>query len=149
MMSKNLLIGLPIMLVCLLLQITVAFWSVRHYVRQVHRAPPSAGLVVGIRPLLTAMLVMMLGNFAEIAVWGLVFMGLGEFGEVYEAVYHSAVNFASLGYGDVVMSKPWKLLGPLETLNGVVMLSITGAALMAMLQQMITAQQRVAGNPPA
>jgi Ion channel len=65
---------------------------------------------------------------------------VGEFNELYEAVYHSAVNFTSLGYGDVVMSTRWKLLGPLEAANGVLMLAITGAALMAILQQLIKAQ---------
>jgi hypothetical protein len=69
-------------------------------------------------------------------------MALGEFSELYEAVYHSAVNFSSLGYGDVVMTKPWKLLGPLEAGNGVLMFGLTGAALMAILQQMIQAQSQ-------
>ena len=47
------------------------------------------------------------------------------------------MNFSSLGYGDVVMSKRWKLLGPLEAANGVLMFAMTGAALMAILQQMV------------
>ena len=73
-------------------------------------------------------------------IWGSLFMLLGEFGELYEAVYHSGVNFSSLGYGDVVMSKRWKLLGPLEAANGVLMFAMTGAALMAILQHMIRLQ---------
>ena len=73
-------------------------------------------------------------------IWGVIFIWLGEFNELYEAVYHSAVNFTSLGYGGVVMSKRWKLLGPLESANGILMLAITGAALMAILQQLIKAQ---------
>jgi len=66
---------------------------------------------------------------------------LGEFKELYEAVYHSAVNFSSLGYGDVVMSKNRKLLGPLEAINGVIMLGLTSAALVVMLQQLIRTQR--------
>jgi ion channel len=58
-----------------------------------------------------------------------------------EAIYHSAVNFASLGYGDFVMSKNRKLLGPLEAVNGVIMLGMTSAALMVILQQLIRAQR--------
>lgn len=148
MVFTNLLIGLPAMLACLVLQIAIAFWSVRHYVRCIRDLPASDELLDGIRPLLTTMLVMMLGNFAQIVLWGVVFLRLEEFGDIYEAVYHSAVNFTSLGYGDVVMSKQWKLLGPLEALNGILMLSVTGAALMAMLQQMIKAQVRARGNRP-
>jgi hypothetical protein len=47
----------------------------------------------------------------QITLWGTLFLALGEFTEFYEAIYHSGVNFASLGYGDIVMSKDWKLLG--------------------------------------
>jgi len=39
-----------------------------------------------------------------------------------------------------VMSKRWKLLGPLEAANGVLMFALTGAALMAILQQLVQAQ---------
>ena len=95
---------------------------------------------VGLQPLLIAMLAMMFGTFLQVILWGFLFIWLEEFTELYEAVYHSAVNFASLGYGDVVMQKQWKLLGPLEAINGVLMLSMNAAALMAILQHMIKLQ---------
>jgi hypothetical protein len=50
------------------------------------------------------------------------------------------VNFTSLGYGDVVMSKRWKLMGPLEAADGVLMVGMTSAALMAILQHLIKLQ---------
>ena len=134
---SNFLIGLPAMLICLVLQVAVAFWCVRYYVRQADGGPAHPGFLAGIRPLLVAMLAMMIANFLQIALWGGLFLWLGEFGEPYEAIYHSAVNFTSLGYGDVVMSKEHKLLGPLEALNGVLMLGMTAAALMAILQHLI------------
>ncbi len=136
-MLKNLAIGLPLMLLCLVVQIAFAFWAVRHYVRRTRQSahPP-------LQPLLLAMLVLTLGNFVQIVAWGLLFMLLGEFTGLYDAVYHSGVNFTSLGYGDVVMSAGWKLLGPLEALNGILMLGITSAALMAILQHMIKIEWR-------
>ncbi len=86
------------------------------------------------------MVIMMLGNFLQIVIWGVLFLCLGEFSELYEAVYHSAVNFSSLGYGDVVMSARWKLLGPLEAGSGVLMFGMTSAALVTILQQLIKTQ---------
>ena len=38
------------------------------------------------------------------------------------------------------MSKNWKLLGPLEAINGVLMLGMGAAALMAILQQLVKVQ---------
>ena len=136
-MLMNLVIGLPIMLLCLALQAWVTYWSVRFYMRQVGPALPDQGPFASVPPLLIVMIAMMLGNFVQIVIWGSLFIFLGEFSELYEAVYHSAVNFTSLGYGDVVMSAQWKLLGPLEAANGVLMFGMTSAALMAILQQLI------------
>ena len=141
MVILNFLIGLPVMALCLLVQVAVAFWSVRYAVREFAEVPAPRGFLAKIRPLVVAMLVMMAGNLVQIAAWGMLFVVLGEFVELYEAVYHSAVNFTSLGYGDVVMSKQWKLLGPLEAVNGILMLGMTGAALMAILQQLIKVQR--------
>lgn len=143
-MLMNLAIGLPTMLVCLILQVAVTFWCVSYYVGQSSRTLSGGRVLEGIRPLLIVMIRMVLGNFLQIVIWGVIFIWLGEFNELYEAVYHSAVNFTSLGYGDVVMSARWKLLGPLEAANGILMLTITGAALMAILQQLIKAQSDLA-----
>jgi hypothetical protein len=90
-----------------------------------------------------AMVIMMLGNFLQIVLWGTLFFWLGEFSEFYEAVYHSGVNFTSLGYGDVVMSSERKLLGPLEALNGILMLGLTSAALLGILQHLTKGQQHL------
>jgi hypothetical protein len=117
------------MLVCLAIQAYVAFWCVRYFVRRVRQMKPRPEdyARAGLRPLLVAMVAMMLGTFVQVGLWGVLFVVLGEFTELHEAVYHSAVNFASLGYGDIVMSKGWKLLGPLEAINGVLMLGMSAA----------------------
>ena len=47
-----------------------------------------------------------------------VFTSTGELGEFAVAFYHSAVNYTTLGYGDIVMSPRWRLLGPMEAANG-------------------------------
>ena len=140
MILANFMAGLSAMLVCLIVQAVVAFWSVRYYVRQSSNAAEPHKFFLSIRPLLISMLAMMVGNFIQISVWGILFLLLGELDDLYEAIYHSAVNFASLGYGDFVMSKNRKLLGPLEAVNGVIMLGMTSAALMVILQQVIRKQ---------
>lgn len=141
-MLKILAIGLPLMLLCLAIQAALTGLSVRHFLR--HYAPSGSKprTLNGIRLLMVVMLILMLGNILQIAVWGSLFLWLGEFTEFYEAVYHSAVNFTSLGYGDVVMSKSWKLLGPLEAANGVMMCGMSAGALMAVMQTLIKDELR-------
>jgi hypothetical protein len=134
----NFLIGLPAMLLCLILQVAVAFWCVRYYVRHVPSVGSGQGFLAGIWPLIVASLAMMLGTLVQIILWGGLFLWLGEFEQAYDAIYHSAVNFTSLGYGDIVMSRERRLLGPLEAVNGVLMLGMSAATLMAIVQHMIT-----------
>jgi hypothetical protein len=47
-------------------------------------------------------------HLIEIALWAALFMIYGEFSDFVTAYYHSAVNYTSLGYGDIVMSPTWR-----------------------------------------
>ena len=142
----NMLVGLPMMMLCLVVQTATAFWGVRHYVRRTDRLGERGGFFASTRPLLSAMVIMMAGNFVQILLWGFLFVLLNEFDDYHVAIYHSAVNFASLGYGDIVMGKEWKMLGALEAVSGVLMLGMTSAALMAILSQLMKVQRRVLGH---
>ena len=149
----NFLIGLPAMLLCLIVQTAVAFWCIRYYVDHLPRVGSGRGFLAGMRPLMVATLAMLGGTLVQIMLWGALFLWLGEFEQAYDAVYHSAVNFSSLGYGDIVMTRPRRLLGPLEAVNGVLMLGMSAATLMAIVQNMITLlregpSNEVAGGRP-
>ena len=137
---RNFLVGVPVMLLCLVVQVAVVFWCVRYCARRSAQGSGNRLLLATVRPLAVAMLAMMTANLLQIALWGCLFVQLGEFEDLYAAIYHSAVNFTSLGYGDVVMNQEWKLLGPLEAANGVLMMAMTAAALTAILQNVIRSQ---------
>ncbi len=47
------------------------------------------------------------------------------------------MNFATLGYGDIVMSERNRFLGPLEAINGALMIGVSTAALLATFQDAI------------
>ena len=53
------------------------------------------------------------------------------------AFYHSAVNFTTLGYGDIVMPSVWRLLGPLEAANGVLMFGLSASAMFAVTNRLL------------
>ena len=56
MIVMNFLVGLPVMLLSLALQVAVSFWSVRYYVHQSAVSTGRHGFFRDIRPLLVAML---------------------------------------------------------------------------------------------
>jgi hypothetical protein len=90
-------------------------------------------VITGVMLLLTA------GNLAQVGVWALLFELLDEFQLYGDAFYHSAVNFATLGYGDIVMSERHRLLGPLEAINGALMIGASTATLMVAFQDSLLA----------
>jgi hypothetical protein len=61
---------------------------------------------------------------------------LSEFGAAY---YHSAVNYTTLGYGygDLIMTPAWRLLGPQEAADGMLMFGVSTAIIFAVIQHLI------------
>jgi hypothetical protein len=82
------------------------------------------------------MLFAFVAHVIEMALWALLFMICGEFQEFGAALYHSAVNYSTLG-GDVIMSPSWKLLGPLEAADGALMFGVSTAMIFAVIQRLI------------
>jgi hypothetical protein len=76
-------------------------------------------------------------HFAEIAIWAVVLVWCGEFTRLSAAFYHSAMNYTSLGYGDVVMSPSWKLLGPIEAAIGLLLFGVSTAMIFAVMQLLL------------
>jgi carbon starvation protein CstA len=89
------------------------------------------GIVAG------AILSALVAHLLEIALWALVFVECGEFSDYGIAFYHSAVNYTSLGYGDIIMTPAWRLLGPLETANGMLLFGVSTAMVFALIQRLV------------
>ena len=85
---------------------------------------------------------LLLVHLVNIALWAAVFYRCGEFAEFDLAYYHSAVNYSSLGYGDLVMSESWRLLGPLETVDGTMGFGISTALIAAIMLRLIEQRMR-------
>jgi len=81
------------------------------------------------------------------AIWAMLFMYVGEFADFMTAFYHSTVNFASLGYGDIVMSEEWRLLGALEASNGVLMFGLSAGTMLSVMTKLF-ARHTIAGVKP-
>ena len=121
-----------------------------YYARQQHLALRqsfgSIVLLIG-----AVMCVLVIGNILQVAIWASFFMYLDQFETFSVALYHSAVNFSTLGYGDIVMSEDYRMLGPLQALNGVLMVGVSTAMVMTTLQhalKLAIAERRAAGIGP-
>ena len=87
-----------------------------------------------------AILIAFAAHLIEIAVWAGLFVICGEFTAFGAAFDHSAVNYTTLGYGNVVMTPSWRLLGPLEAADGMLMFGVTTAIIFAVIQRLIRAR---------
>ncbi len=148
-MFLNLLIGLPITMLCLLLQAAMVALSLRRYIDYRHGlSRPSLGSTI--LTLSLVMLFMLFGNFLQMSIWAGLYVVLGEFETFAQALYFSGVTFSTLGYGDLVLSPPRQLLSALEATNGILMFGVSTAVLTAALGDVLKhyAQLRKATQEP-
>ena len=136
-MIRILLVGAPVMILCLVLQATFVAMCLRRYAR--FKVPPkyAPSPINNIAVLAAVLMIVMIGSLLQVAIWALLFMLLGEFDQPEAALYHSSVNFSTLGYGDIVMSERWRLLGPLEAMNGILMFGVSTAVMTATVNYVV------------
>jgi hypothetical protein len=96
-------------------------------------SPPPDTFLTHTSMLAGIMIILFLGHVLQIFAWALPFWLFGQFANLTTAFYHSAVNYTSLGYGDIVMDDNWRLLGPLEAANGILMFGVSTAAFFAIM----------------
>ena len=137
-----LLVGIGVMLSALLVQGTTVVVAVQAMSALIARR--AVGIDVWRNSLATLMLIMILltGHLAQMAVWATVFMVAGEFETFEVAFYHSAVNYTTLGYGDIVMSEHWRLLGPQEAACGSLAFGWSTAAIVTIVIRLVRYRQR-------
>ncbi len=76
-------------------------------------------------------------HLTEIALWAVALLAIGEISTFEKAFYVSAENYTALGYGDIVLSERWRLLGPLEAINGLLLFGVSTAAMFAVLSRLV------------
>ena len=83
-----------------------------------------------------ATVIALAAHLIAIATWALVFTLCGEFSQFAAALYHSGMNYTTLGDSDKVMSPSWRLLASLEAANGMLMFGVSTAMLFAVIQRL-------------
>ena len=76
-------------------------------------------------------------HLLEIAVWALFFWWQNCLPDAESSFYFSGVTYATLGYGDLLLPKEWRLFGPVEALTGTLMCGLSIAFFFAVLSKQI------------
>lgn len=90
-------------------------------VRQDTRFWPITWLLIRIAWLLIVI------HLLAIAVWALFFWLAKCLPDIESSFYFSAVTYATIGYGDLVLPKQWRMLGPIEGFTGILMFGLSTA----------------------
>ncbi len=94
----------------------------------------------------SALIVLTLWLLAGISVslwlWAILFLFLGEFESLVDALYFASVSATTLGYGDVLLSESWKLLSGFIAANGLVLFSLNTAFLFEVLRRIDSGAHR-------
>jgi hypothetical protein len=93
---------------------------------------PSLFLAVVMVPIVS---LLMATHTIEVIVWASVYALVDAAPENAQLVYFAFVNFATLGYGDVVPVDRWKLLGPLTAMNGALLFGWSTAVIFEVLRK--------------
>lgn len=85
--------------------------------------------------LLGSFFTLMLAHFAEAAVWGLFLRATRLLPTISEGIYFTAASITTVGYGDILLTYPWRHLGTLIAITGVLMFGCSTAFLFVILQE--------------
>ena len=74
-------------------------------------------------------------HLLEIAVWAIFYWWQQCLPDLESAFYFAGVTYTTVGYGDLVLPKEWRLLGPVEALTGILMCGLSTGFFFAMVSK--------------
>jgi len=80
---------------------------------------------------------MFLGVVSEALLWALFYLHnpkITALPDLETALYFSMVTFTSVGYGDIVLTGPWRLLASIQAANGIIIFGWTTALIFYHIQ---------------
>ena len=84
---------------------------------------------------------LLLLHLAGISVWALFFWYQKCLPDAESSFYFSGVTYSTLGYGDLVLPKEWRLFGPVEGLTGILMCGLSAGFFFAVLTRVLMAKR--------
>jgi hypothetical protein len=96
------------------------------------KARPYEHLVLVMVP---TVMVLMATHTAEVLVWALAYWLVDATPEGTDRIYFAFVNFATLGYGDIIPVARWRILGPIAAMNGALLFGWSTAVIFEVMRR--------------
>ncbi|MCD0462776.1 potassium channel family protein [Roseiconus lacunae] len=93
---------------------------------------------VRLRVLIHTVLLLLTLHLTEVVSWAAAYWmlpGIPQLNSVEEAIYFSTVTFTTLGYGDIVLNSPWRMLGAIQAALGMLIFGWSTAMLFSVVQR--------------
>jgi hypothetical protein len=122
---------------CLLaLTVTIHAAGMSALLPRMASAPPDLRFWPVTRLLIKVAWWLVLLHLAEIAVWALFYWWQKCLPDAESSFYFSGVTYTTLGYGDLVLPKEWRLIGSVEGLTGILMCGLSTGFFFAVVSRL-------------
>jgi len=122
-------------------------WGIPRFARETHRLGPIRSAVLIVR--LTSVMIAL--HVLEILLWA-AFYRWDCFSSWESAFYFSTTSYSTVGYGDLVLPREWRNLGPIESVTGVLMCGLSASFIFAIVTRLVDRETRLSpeqGQPGA
>jgi voltage-gated potassium channel len=78
----------------------------------------------------------------EIWAYAAAYLSAGEFHDFEDALYFSTSTYSTIGYGDLVLSRAWRIVGAIEGVNGIILLGWSTAFFLSIVRRLTNLERR-------
>jgi len=86
-------------------------------------------------------------HLIQTSLWAVFYYVQGLFSDFETSLYFSMVSFTTIGYGDVLLPRRWRLLGVIEGFSGLLLCGISTGFIFAIMNAMFQFRLRQRSTP--